>query len=258
MNIQFAIKKEDGRQNVYVLEVNPRASRTVPFVSKATGMPVAKIAAKVMAGVSLAELGCDTRADSQPRVGQGKRVPVPQVPRRRHRAGARDALDRRGDGHQRAVFDRLCQKPIGRRHGAADAKGRSSSAWRRRPRSTWSSLAERLSAMGYQADGHRGNRPPVGRGRHRRCSTSTSCKRGIPTCSTICSTAAIQLIMNTPSGKGARTDEGRIRSAAVAARRALHHHHSGRRRRGAGDGSAAARRNHRASAARPLRDDRVG
>ena len=60
MNIQFAIKKEDGQQNVYVLEVNPRASRTVPFVSKATGMPVAKIAAKVMAGVSLAEQGIDT------------------------------------------------------------------------------------------------------------------------------------------------------------------------------------------------------
>ena len=42
MNIQFAIKKEDGRQVLYVLEVNPRASRTVPFVAKATGMPVAK------------------------------------------------------------------------------------------------------------------------------------------------------------------------------------------------------------------------
>ena len=39
MNIQFAVKKEDGRPTVYVLEVNPRASRTVPFVSKATGMP---------------------------------------------------------------------------------------------------------------------------------------------------------------------------------------------------------------------------
>ena len=46
-----------GRPVVYVLEVNPRASRTVPFVAKATGMPVAKIAAKVMAGVSLAEQG---------------------------------------------------------------------------------------------------------------------------------------------------------------------------------------------------------
>ena len=49
LNIQFAIKDE----TVYVLEVNPRASRTVPFVSKATGVPWAKIAAKVMAGVAL-------------------------------------------------------------------------------------------------------------------------------------------------------------------------------------------------------------
>jgi len=53
MNVQFAI--QDG--TVYVLEVNPRASRTVPFVSKATGMPLAKVAARCMAGRSLAEQG---------------------------------------------------------------------------------------------------------------------------------------------------------------------------------------------------------
>ena len=58
MNVQYAVKKEDDGVNVYVLEVNPRASRTVPFVSKATGVPVARIAAKVMTGVSLAEQGC--------------------------------------------------------------------------------------------------------------------------------------------------------------------------------------------------------
>src|SRR5580698_6544750 len=53
MNIQFAIK--EGR--LYVLEVNPRASRTVPFVAKAIGVPLAKLAAKVMAGRKLADLG---------------------------------------------------------------------------------------------------------------------------------------------------------------------------------------------------------
>src|SRR5205085_7396501 len=47
----------------YVIEVNPRASRTVPFVSKATGIPWAKIAAKVMAGKSLAELGATEQPD---------------------------------------------------------------------------------------------------------------------------------------------------------------------------------------------------
>ncbi len=53
MNVQFAMKDDV----VYVLEVNPRASRTVPFVSKATGVPLAKIAAKVMIGKTLDELG---------------------------------------------------------------------------------------------------------------------------------------------------------------------------------------------------------
>jgi carbamoyl-phosphate synthase large subunit len=53
MNVQFAIQ----RGEIYILEVNPRASRTVPFVSKAIGVPLAKLAAKVMAGRKLAELG---------------------------------------------------------------------------------------------------------------------------------------------------------------------------------------------------------
>src|SRR5467141_4000774 len=53
MNVQYAVKGE----SVYVLEVNPRASRTVPFVSKAIGVPLAKLAAKVMAGKTLSELG---------------------------------------------------------------------------------------------------------------------------------------------------------------------------------------------------------
>ncbi|OGT88856.1 MAG: carbamoyl phosphate synthase large subunit [Gammaproteobacteria bacterium RIFOXYD12_FULL_61_37] len=55
MNAQFAIKGDD----IYLLEVNPRASRTVPFVSKATGIPLAKVAARCMAGVSLAQQGVE-------------------------------------------------------------------------------------------------------------------------------------------------------------------------------------------------------
>ncbi|MBK5143254.1 carbamoyl-phosphate synthase large subunit [Budviciaceae bacterium BWR-B9] len=53
MNVQFAVKGND----VYLIEVNPRAARTVPFVSKATGVPLAKVAARVMAGKSLLEQG---------------------------------------------------------------------------------------------------------------------------------------------------------------------------------------------------------
>jgi len=54
MNVQFAVKPENGADSIYILEVNPRASRTVPFVAKATGVPIAKIAARVMAGEPLA------------------------------------------------------------------------------------------------------------------------------------------------------------------------------------------------------------
>ncbi len=57
MNVQFAIQNIDGGDVIYVLEVNPRASRTVPFVSKATGIQLAKVAARCMVGQSLASQG---------------------------------------------------------------------------------------------------------------------------------------------------------------------------------------------------------
>ena len=57
MNVQFAIQNIDGKDVIYVLEVNPRASRTVPFVSKATGIQLAKVAARCMVGQSLASQG---------------------------------------------------------------------------------------------------------------------------------------------------------------------------------------------------------
>ena len=77
MNVQFAVKGGE----VYILEVNPRASRTVPFVSKATGRPLAKIAAKLMVGKTLDELGVDDVAVAAHTCGEGERVPVREVPR---------------------------------------------------------------------------------------------------------------------------------------------------------------------------------
>ncbi len=59
MNVQFAIQNVDGQDVIYVLEVNPRASRTVPFVSKATGIQLAKVAARCMVGQSLAAQGIE-------------------------------------------------------------------------------------------------------------------------------------------------------------------------------------------------------
>jgi carbamoyl-phosphate synthase large subunit len=67
MNVQFAVKDDE----VYVLEVNPRASRTVPFVAKATGVPIAKLAARIMAG--------ETLADFNPRRSTGNHVAVKEA-----------------------------------------------------------------------------------------------------------------------------------------------------------------------------------
>src|SRR5574343_439582 len=69
MNVQFAIQGEGDERTVYVLEVNPRASRTVPYVSKATGQPLAKIAARCMAGQKL--------VDQRGRDGKAPREVIP-------------------------------------------------------------------------------------------------------------------------------------------------------------------------------------
>ena len=73
MNIQYALQDHE----LYILEVNPRASRTVPFVSKATGLPLAKLAARVMAGKTLRELGITE--DPWPRHISAKEVVLPFI-----------------------------------------------------------------------------------------------------------------------------------------------------------------------------------
>ena len=67
MNVQFAVKKnrDSGEFDIFILEVNPRASRTVPFVAKATGVPVAKIAARLMAGEMLETFATQLRGMDQ-------------------------------------------------------------------------------------------------------------------------------------------------------------------------------------------------
>ena len=108
MNIQFAI--QNGV--VYVLEVNPRASRTVPFVSKATGLPLAKIAARIMIGRTLAELDATVRARAAVLLGQGGGVPVRQVPGGRSDPGPGDEVHRRGHGHRAHLRRGLCQGAV--------------------------------------------------------------------------------------------------------------------------------------------------
>jgi carbamoyl-phosphate synthase large subunit len=214
MNIQFAVKREDDRQNVYVLEVNPRASRTVPFVSKATGMPVAKIAAKVMAGVSLAEQGYED--EPIPAHVSIKESVFPFV----KFAGVDIVLgpEMRSTGEVMGVSERFSIAFAKSQLAAGvvlPAAGTIFISVAARAKEHVVGLAARLAAMGYKLVATEGTA---------RClseagiavSVVKKIKEGHPNLLDFLSDGAVQLIVNTPSGKGARTDEGRIRAKAVA------------------------------------------
>ncbi len=117
MNVQYALK--DGQ--IYVLEVNPRASRTVPFVAKVIGEPLAKIASRIMAGEPLSSVRSEAEVVAACR-RQGGGVPVRALPRRRHRARAGNALDRRGHGHRPQLRQGVRQEPARRRRQSAEIR----------------------------------------------------------------------------------------------------------------------------------------
>ena len=127
MNVQYAIQGDE----IYVLEVNPRASRTVPFVAKATSVPVAKIAARVMAGEPLGPLRADG-APTRARGGQGGGAALRPLPGQRRHPRPRDEIDRRVHGHRSGLRDGLPEGPA--RRGSPPAAIRERAALRARCR----------------------------------------------------------------------------------------------------------------------------
>ena len=111
INVQYAVKEG----SVYVIEANPRASRTVPFVAKATGVPMAMVAARVMTGATLDRTARRGPAPPSHRRSLGERqrggAALRPLPRRRHPARPRDAVDGRGDGDRVHVRAGLRQEP---------------------------------------------------------------------------------------------------------------------------------------------------
>ncbi len=239
-----------------MLEVNPRASRTVPFVSKATGVPVAKIAAKVMAGVSLAEQGL-TREPIPSHVSVKESVfPFSKF------VGVDIVLgpEMKSTGEVMGVSERFsiafAKAQLGRRHGAANRRDRSSSAWPLTPkrntccrsRGSWSRWDISSSASAGTCTSFEEAGIP--------CLRLKKLQEGHPNVLDLIIDGKIQLVMNTPRGKGARTDEGRIRAVGRCPRRAVHHHDASRRSRGEGDGGAQDGRDDRAGAAGPVSECR--
>ena len=132
MNVQYAIQ----RDTVYVLEVNPRASRTIPYVSKATGVPLAKVAARLDDRTKVARYAFAVHRNER-REGTGGAeflrgeiagISVQQVPRRGYDSGAGDALDGRSDGNFVDFRAGVCEGAIGGRAAVCRRRARSSSA----------------------------------------------------------------------------------------------------------------------------------
>ena len=204
---------------MYVIEANPRASRTVPFVAKATGVPLAKVATRVMLGATLAELRTEgllrAAVDARARRDQGGGAAVQPLPRGRHRARPGDALDRRGDGHRRHVRQGVLQGRAGRRHGAADRRARCSC---RSPTATSRPglvVAKRLRELGLGIAATAGTAAYLARFDQPVDLVVGKVSEGAElTAVDLIADGKVSFVINTPQGRGGRTDGEQIRKAA--------------------------------------------
>ena len=159
MNVQYAIKDD----TVYVLEVNPRASRTVPYLAKATGVPLAQIAARVMTGKHA------RRARPRRGPGGGRRlreepgVSVRPVPGCRHDPRSRDEVDWRGDGRRAQLRARLREGHARRRAAAAGGRHRLPEREQRRQAARAAHRARARRRSGSRSSAHAAPPPTCAR-----------------------------------------------------------------------------------------------
>jgi len=210
MNIQFAVKDGD----IYVLEVNPRASRTVPFVSKATGLNMAQAAARVMIGITLDEQGITT--EPVPTYVSVKEAvfPFTKFP------GVDIVLgpEMRSTGEVMGIamdFPAAFAKSQLAASCRLPASGTVFISIAARDRKAIIPIARRLSDMGFRLLGTIGTAQTISE-HGIAVEVVRKIHEGRPNLLDYLANGTINLIVNTPSGKGARTDEGRIRASAVS------------------------------------------
>ncbi len=209
MNIQFAVKDGD----IYVLEVNPRASRTVPFVSKATGLNLAQAAARVMVGKTLAEQGI-TREVEPGYVSVKESVfPFAKFP------GVDIVLgpEMRSTGEVMGIARDFATAFAKSQIGAGTKLPTSGTVFvsvAERDRKAIVPVAKKLASLGYNLMATRGTGAVLAE-HGIEVTAVRKVHEGRPNVLDHLANGAIALIINTPSGKGSRTDEGRIRASAV-------------------------------------------
>ncbi|MFI4848520.1 MAG: carbamoyl-phosphate synthase large subunit [Gimesia chilikensis] len=214
MNIQFAVKKTEDDYIVYILEVNPRASRTSPFVSKATGLPLPKVAAKVMAGVSLLEQ--NVTKEPKPKHTSVKESVFPFS-----RFLGVDIIlgpEMRSTGEVMGISDGFAMA-FAKSQLAANTNLPSEGTVFISMADLYKDMiidpARRLIDLGFKIVSTSGT-ARVLREAGLEVSTVKKLKEGRPNLLDMMANQEVQFIFNTPSGKGSRTDEGKIRSASVS------------------------------------------
>jgi carbamoyl-phosphate synthase large subunit len=210
MNIQYAMK--DGV--VYVLEVNPRASRTVPYVSKATGVPLARLATKVIIGKSLEELGFT----EEPGVSGYfvKEVVLPFV-----KFPGVDALlspEMKSTGEVMGLADDFGLAFAKAQMGAGNALPLGGAAFlsvNDNDKANLVSIAQGLDELGFCLLATRGTAAYL-QERGLEVQTINKVREGHPHVVDYIKRGEVNLVINTPVGKGSFEDEGTIRKASVA------------------------------------------
>lgn len=213
MNIQYAVKADGDDYAVYILEVNPRASRTSPFVSKATGRSLAKIAAKVMTGMTLKELGVTEEIVP-------KHISVKESVFPFSRFSGVDIVlgpEMRSTGEVMGIDSDFATAFAKAQAGAGlnlPSGGKIFISMAAAAKQRMVEPAKRLQALGFEIVCTSGTAKTFREGGVE-VNVVKKLQEGRPNLLDLMANQEINLIFNTPNGKGARTDEGRIRAASV-------------------------------------------
>ena len=209
MNVQYAVKEDD----IYVLEVNPRASRTIPFVSKAIGVPLAKLAAKVMTGKSLKELGFTTEVNIDYVAVKESVFPFNRFP------GVDIILgpEMKSTGEVMGIDTEFGKAYLKSQIGAGQnlpKRGQIFVSVKNKDKRKIVFIAKRLKDLGFSLIATSGTAKVL----HTHgvdVKTVYKIQEGRPNVLDLIKNREIQLIINTPSGKVPREHEVKIRSHAI-------------------------------------------
>ncbi len=210
MNVQYAVKDDV----IYTLEVNPRASRTVPFVSKATGVPLVNIAAKVMLGKTLKELNFTREVEVEHTAVKEAVFPFSRFP-------GVDAIlgpEMKSTGEVMGINDTFGMAFLKSQQGAGQIlpmKGTVFISLRSKDKRPMIFLAKKLVDLGFNLVGTKGTAKALARN-DIPITQVLKVSQGRPNVVDMMKNGEIDLIINTPGGKGTKPDGLAIRSNAVA------------------------------------------